>query len=94
VPQPSAFVVKVTAAALGGVGWFCWGFAAFIVFVWILSLFGVALGSEDGKEAAAGAVGWLFFIGPLAILWALWFVVIGGVWHYLAQRLLLAWHSR
>ncbi len=94
VPLPSAFVVKVTAGVLGGVGWFCWVFAVFIVFIWMLSLFGVAVGSKDSDDAAAAAAGWLFFLGPLAVLWALWFLVIGGVWHYLAQRLLLAWHSR
>lgn len=94
VPMPSSFVVRVTAAALGGVGWLCWGFAVLIMFLWLLSLLGIVVGSENGGDVSAGTAAWLFFIGPMAILWALWFVVIGGVWHYLAQRLLIAWHDR
>jgi hypothetical protein len=38
--------------------------------------------------------GLLFFLGLLALLWAPWFLVLGGLRHYLSQRLLLAWHSR
>ncbi|MCH8977827.1 MAG: hypothetical protein IH945_01115 [Armatimonadetes bacterium] len=94
VPRESSFVVRVTAGALGAVGWIFWGTACYIVFLWIVGLFGVAASSEDVEGAATGVAAWLSLGGPLALIWALLLLVLGSLWHYLAQRLLIAWHDR
>ena len=94
VPQPSSFVVRLVAGILGGIGWFCWGYAVLIVVLWLMMVLSVGFSSDDVESGAFAVPGWLFFIGPLALVWAVSFVTTGALWHYLAQRLLIAWHDR